>query len=211
MLVLVERRSQNMSVDPEDDFEESLVLVELSGIIDQDWHSLIGDRCKILGIETEQPILQLGRYIFMGQYDDLVGTAMIFTRDDNTPERSSGTSIQHRLKYMCHTHKKLDMRRAFLVEREDISPGEDAQKDNDSTMSSISSPKGPIQGNSEEVYNTADMVEQPKNDCSCPNDEYALTSQSEWTESSRFDSGGGRENEQNTSQQDSVTMDTDHG
>ncbi|XP_070558118.1 general transcription factor 3C polypeptide 6-like [Ptychodera flava] len=100
----------NSSSDGEWEVEEQLVLVELSGIIDTDFLSKEKKECKILGIETDQPVLQLDRHVFTGEYKDTIGTAVIFEEQD------SGTADDNpkKLKYFCHTFKKLQMNRAFL-------------------------------------------------------------------------------------------------
>ncbi|XP_070274007.1 general transcription factor 3C polypeptide 6 isoform X4 [Myotis yumanensis] len=58
--------------------KEQLVLVELSGIIDSDFLSKCENKCKILGIDTERPILQVDSYVFAGEYEDTLGTCVIF-------------------------------------------------------------------------------------------------------------------------------------
>ncbi|XP_036025149.1 general transcription factor 3C polypeptide 6 isoform X5 [Onychomys torridus] len=57
---------------------EQFVLVELSGIIDSDFLSKCENKCKILGIDTERPILQVDSYVFTGEYEDTLGTCVIF-------------------------------------------------------------------------------------------------------------------------------------
>ncbi|XP_049754988.1 general transcription factor 3C polypeptide 6 isoform X4 [Elephas maximus indicus] len=61
--------------------EEQLVLVELSGIIDSDFLSKCENKCKILGIDTERPIMQVDNYVFAGEYEDTLGTCVIFEED----------------------------------------------------------------------------------------------------------------------------------
>ncbi|XP_045150545.1 general transcription factor 3C polypeptide 6 [Echinops telfairi] len=60
---------------------EQLVLVELSGIIDSDFLSKCENKCKILGIDTEKPIMQVDNYVFAGEYEDTLGTCVIFEED----------------------------------------------------------------------------------------------------------------------------------
>ncbi|XP_041510322.1 general transcription factor 3C polypeptide 6 isoform X2 [Microtus oregoni] len=66
--------------EEEEDIEEAeqFVLVELSGIIDSDFLSKCENKCKILGIDTERPILQVDSYVFAGEYEDTLGTCVIF-------------------------------------------------------------------------------------------------------------------------------------
>ncbi|XP_029800633.1 general transcription factor 3C polypeptide 6 isoform X2 [Suricata suricatta] len=72
-----EERSREDEDEEEEDAEQ-LVLVELSGIIDSDFLSKCENKCKILGIDTERPILQVDNYVFAGEYEDTLGTCVIF-------------------------------------------------------------------------------------------------------------------------------------
>ncbi|XP_035177908.1 general transcription factor 3C polypeptide 6 isoform X3 [Oxyura jamaicensis] len=87
--------------EDEEEVEEQLVMVELSGIIDSDFLEKCENKCKILGIETERPILQVDRYVFAGEYEDAEGNQKV------------------QLKYKCHTMKKLNMTRTLLTEKKE--------------------------------------------------------------------------------------------
>ncbi|XP_038054350.1 general transcription factor 3C polypeptide 6-like [Patiria miniata] len=92
--------------------EEELVVVELSGIVDPDYLSKCRrSSLKVLGIETDEPVMQLGSYIFTGQHKSMLGTAVIFEKTENNQEQGSGNL---KWKYKCHTDKKLNMQRAHL-------------------------------------------------------------------------------------------------
>ncbi|XP_041059411.1 general transcription factor 3C polypeptide 6 isoform X2 [Carcharodon carcharias] len=65
-------------VDGDWEEEEQLVVVELSGIIDPDFLLKCRNECKIVGIDTEQPIMQVDRCVFAGEYEDVLGTCVIF-------------------------------------------------------------------------------------------------------------------------------------
>ncbi|ERE84306.1 general transcription factor 3C polypeptide 6-like protein [Cricetulus griseus] len=97
--------------------EEQFVLVELSGIIDSDFLSKCENKCKILGIDTEKPILQVDSYVFAGEYEDTLGTCVIFEEgvERVDPEGTDKTV----LKYKCHTMKKLSMTRTLLTEKKE--------------------------------------------------------------------------------------------
>ncbi|XP_076318083.1 general transcription factor 3C polypeptide 6 [Tachypleus tridentatus] len=94
--------------------EESLVLVELTGIIDLDLYGLKDRNCKIVGLEGNKPVLQLDNYYFVGEYEDIVGTAVIF--EEVIPQTKRKT--EKNLKYFCKTNKKLAMKRAFLQQKQ---------------------------------------------------------------------------------------------
>lgn len=94
--------------------EEQMVVAELSGMINSDLISNRQGTCKIVDIDSEQPMLQVGRYLFTGEYEDAIGTCVIFEED-----RSSSNAA---LKYKCHTMKKLMLQRTFLSERKEDEP-----------------------------------------------------------------------------------------
>ncbi|XP_054578378.1 general transcription factor 3C polypeptide 6 isoform X2 [Eptesicus fuscus] len=97
--------------------EEQLVLVELSGIIDSDFLSKCENKCKILGIDTERPILQVDSYVFAGEYEDTLGTCVIF--EENVEHVDAEGNNKTVLKYKCHTMKKLSMTRTLLTEKKE--------------------------------------------------------------------------------------------
>ncbi|KAG5830762.1 hypothetical protein ANANG_G00314030 [Anguilla anguilla] len=96
--------------------EEQLVVVELSGMINSDFLTKCQGKLKVVGIDTEQPMMQVGNYVFAGEYEDALATCVIF-------EESSGSNGEAesspKLKYKCHTVKKLMMQRTFLSERKE--------------------------------------------------------------------------------------------
>ncbi|XP_072535670.1 general transcription factor 3C polypeptide 6 [Salminus brasiliensis] len=100
--------------------DEQLVVAELSGVIDSDALRKCEGWCKVVGLDTEQPMLQLGRYVFAGEYEDAVGTCVLFQEDSENPE--DPTSIPA-LRYKCHTTKKLMLQRTFLSERKEGEAG----------------------------------------------------------------------------------------
>uniref|UniRef100_A0A8C7AIZ6 Transcription factor TFIIIC triple barrel domain-containing protein n=1 Tax=Neovison vison TaxID=452646 RepID=A0A8C7AIZ6_NEOVI len=71
-------REDGEEEEEEEEEAEQLVLVELSGIIDSEFLSKCENKCKILGIDTERPILQVDSYVFAGEYEDTLGTCVIF-------------------------------------------------------------------------------------------------------------------------------------
>nr|XP_020661018.1 general transcription factor 3C polypeptide 6 isoform X1 [Pogona vitticeps] len=101
----------------ETDVEEQLVMVELSGIIDSDFLKKCENKCKILGIDTERPILQVDRYVFAGEYEDILGTCVVFEENEDHVDAEGNQKLQ--LKYKCHTMKKLNMTRTLLTEKKE--------------------------------------------------------------------------------------------
>ncbi|XP_006071878.1 general transcription factor 3C polypeptide 6 isoform X1 [Bubalus kerabau] len=103
--------------EEEEEETEQLVMVELSGILDSDLLSKCENKCKILGIDTERPILQVDSYVFAGEYEDTVGTCVIF--EENVEYVDAEGSNKTVLKYKCHTMKKLSMTRTLLTEKKE--------------------------------------------------------------------------------------------
>ncbi|XP_013366285.1 PREDICTED: general transcription factor 3C polypeptide 6 [Chinchilla lanigera] len=109
--------SQGEEEEEEEEEAEQFVLVELSGIIDSDFLSKCENKCKILGIDTERPILQLDSYVFAGEYEDTLGTCVIFEEDvEHVDTEGSSKTV---LRYKCHTTKKLSMTRTLLTEKKE--------------------------------------------------------------------------------------------
>ncbi|XP_060891301.1 general transcription factor 3C polypeptide 6 [Labrus mixtus] len=96
--------------------EEQLVVVELSGIIDNDFLTKTRGTCKILDIDSEKPMIQVGQYVFAGEYEDTLGSCVLFEEGPQKGQADSGPE----LKYMCHTVKKLMMQRVFLTEKKEV-------------------------------------------------------------------------------------------
>ncbi|KAL6106838.1 gtf3c6 [Pungitius sinensis] len=112
--------------------EEQLVVVELSGIINNDFMAKCRGKCKILGIDSEKPMMQVGQYVFAGEYEDTLGTCVLF---EETPQKGKAGSVPA-LKYMCHTTKKLMMQRIFLVEKKEGTTSTESGEQMDGTCQS---------------------------------------------------------------------------
>uniref|UniRef100_A0A8C2JIG6 Transcription factor TFIIIC triple barrel domain-containing protein n=1 Tax=Cyprinus carpio TaxID=7962 RepID=A0A8C2JIG6_CYPCA len=81
---------------------ETEILV-VSGMISSDLICSRQGACKIVG-----------RYLFAGEYEDAIGTCVIFEED--------GAGSNSALKYKCHAMKKLMLQRTFLSERKEDEP-----------------------------------------------------------------------------------------
>ncbi|KAL9959671.1 hypothetical protein ACROYT_G033014, partial [Oculina patagonica] len=94
--------------------EEHLVLVKLQGVIDNEFlYSCESAICRLLGIDTDEPVLQVGNYTFIGEFKESIGTHVLFEElESNDAEGSK------QLKYRYNTTKTLEMSRVFLVEKE---------------------------------------------------------------------------------------------
>uniref|UniRef100_UPI003AAAC403 general transcription factor 3C polypeptide 6 n=1 Tax=Centroberyx gerrardi TaxID=166262 RepID=UPI003AAAC403 len=137
--------------------EEQLVVVELSGIINNDFLSKCRGTCKILDVDSEKPMMQVGQYVFVGEYEDAVGTCVLFEEGpsngdaDSTPE----------LKYMCHTVKRLMMQRIFLTEKKEgetsTGSGDSAEQTDATCQSSQQSEDANPQEEAGEQMDEADL------------------------------------------------------
>ncbi|XP_007545741.1 PREDICTED: general transcription factor 3C polypeptide 6 isoform X1 [Poecilia mexicana] len=133
--------------------EEQLVVVELSGIINNDFLSKCRTTCKILDIDSERPMMQVGQYVFAGEYEDALGTCVLF--EEAAPRKGQAHSGPG-LKYMCHTVKKLTMQRIFLTEKmEDETSAAGGYDDKqDTSCMSNESETDKTHGMVEEILNT---------------------------------------------------------
>ncbi|XP_018519456.1 general transcription factor 3C polypeptide 6 isoform X1 [Lates calcarifer] len=143
--------------------EEQLVVVELSGIINNDFLSKCRGTCKILDIDSEKPMMQVGQYVFAGEYEDALGTCVLFEEGPQTAD--SGPE----LKYMCHTVKKLMMQRIFLTEKKEgetstgqpafcvIPTGGSDADEHDTTCQSTQEENENQQGETEEEMHNTDI------------------------------------------------------
>ncbi|KAG8201823.1 hypothetical protein JTE90_027303 [Oedothorax gibbosus] len=125
--------------DSEYEIEESVVLVELNGIIDANFLLQEQNPTKVLGIDSDKPILQIGHYIFTGEYEHTTGTVVVYQPAD------SPKSEEPDFEYVCKTDTKLVMKRIFIKEKsnENLETGEEVNctvpsSNGDATSSEIS-------------------------------------------------------------------------
>lgn len=76
---------------------------------------------KLIGLETEKPVLQLGNNIYEGEYIATCGTNVLFEEDEEPkptirPVAKNEPNIYY--KYSCMTEKTLHMKRIFVREKE---------------------------------------------------------------------------------------------
>lgn len=107
-----------MSNENTDD-DDTYVLVELTGVIDGKMMELEGKQCTILGVDTAEPVLKLGSYLFTGQYKDTLGTCVLF-EDITEPDKASSKPLRKqpkKLKLFAMAEKRLDMKTSFLQDK----------------------------------------------------------------------------------------------
>lgn len=140
-------------MDDEWEKEEQLVVMELSGIINNDFLTKCHGTCKILDIDSEKPMIQIGQYVFAGEYEDAIGTCVLFEegsqkgKTDTTPE----------LNYMCHTVKKLMMQRIFLTEKKEGETAEESVDSAEQKDTTCLSQDDNQQGDTEEEIDNTDI------------------------------------------------------
>ncbi|MED6276673.1 hypothetical protein CHARACLAT_005410 [Characodon lateralis] len=69
LIAFTPQASRCLEMEDEWEEEEQLVVVELSGIINNDFLSKCRTTCKILDIDSERPMMQVGQYVFAGDYE----------------------------------------------------------------------------------------------------------------------------------------------
>ena len=101
--------------DSEYEEEEMVVLAELNGLVDDE---LLTNGCtfQFVGIDTDKPVLQLGKYNFLGSYEDQIGSALFLKQTTDEAEKKSWDKL-------CFSDKKLTMQRVFLRKKgEELPP-----------------------------------------------------------------------------------------
>ncbi|XP_065066885.1 general transcription factor 3C polypeptide 6-like [Rhopilema esculentum] len=102
--------------------EEQYVLVELQGLIETDHlKNCTKENSFVWGADTESPVLKLNHYVFSGEYNDTVGTAVFFEEKE--------IDGKMKLKYKCHTTRKLEAIRSCLQPKEDQAPNENQHEE----------------------------------------------------------------------------------
>ncbi|GIY27688.1 uncharacterized protein CDAR_237751 [Caerostris darwini] len=104
--------------DSEYDIEETVVLVELNGIIDTDLLLQPQNPTKAWGIDTDEPIFQIGNCFFKGEYEDTLGTVVFYEPVDT---KDASETPENDFEYLCKTDVKLTMRRCFPQDKSVIS------------------------------------------------------------------------------------------
>ncbi|KAM4619006.1 general transcription factor 3C polypeptide 6 isoform 2-T2 [Polymixia lowei] len=135
--------------------KDQLVVVELSGVINDDFLSKCCGTCKILDIDSEKPMMQVGPHVFVGEYEDALGTYVLF--EEGPP--NGDTNDNPELKYQCHTVKRLKMQRIFLTEKKEgetsTGGGDSAGQKETASQSSQDSEEASHQGEAGEQLNKA--------------------------------------------------------
>ena len=115
----VARKDTEWETDEEEG--EQLLQVELSGFFQDDISNNPNREAKFIGLNTKQPIVQLGGQVFSGKYAETVGTSVFFKtteiNDEVVVDPVFSTKPTESLEYFCQTGRKLTLKRVFLNER----------------------------------------------------------------------------------------------
>lgn len=106
------------------DEDEDLVVIKFNGLLYNDEDARVKlQNCKFHHLDTEEPVIQVGRQFFRGTLDNILGTSVCFEvpRDDSND-----------LKYVGKTEKGLIMNRVYLKEK---SAAESTTGDGDNSAS----------------------------------------------------------------------------
>ena len=114
----VEKRCVNDDEGDWEEVEEELIHVEVSGIVQDDLKSNPSSIKKLVGLETVEPVGQIGNLAFLGSYANCVGTSVFFRQATDTESNKKDLVFDDQpdleLKYLCKAEKKLVLRRVFL-------------------------------------------------------------------------------------------------
>ena len=83
-------------------------LVQVSGILQHNLGQLTTDQFSFLDIQSDRPLVTIGNQVFVGEYQDTVGTSVFFTQAENTTPRDQVFSHKPgiEVKHLNSTRKK---------------------------------------------------------------------------------------------------------
>jgi general transcription factor 3C polypeptide 6 len=115
------------STESDSDYElegESLVHVEVAGVLQDDLAHHTATSFVFVDIDSNQPLVQVGNQVFVGEYRDTIGTSVFFHKAPQ-PQASTdpvfGHKIGQQLTFLEKTNKKLVLKRVFLKPKETAS------------------------------------------------------------------------------------------
>ncbi|CAB3236967.1 unnamed protein product [Arctia plantaginis] len=105
-----------MSVEVSDAEEEILVYAEFEDSVNIEKYRAV----HVLGVDEQNPIIQMDDTFFTGKYENALGTYMFFEED---PEPKTDDPLfdklpEKNLKYVCKTRKYLNMEHAYITPKE---------------------------------------------------------------------------------------------
>lgn len=99
----------------EETLEEEFILVEFAGNTGSDALNQENMSIKVLGIETDQPIIKIGNQLYEGKYYDTIGTELFFTEAEGEPPSDTlfDAKLEKKLEFHGKANTKLVVSRAF--------------------------------------------------------------------------------------------------
>ncbi len=118
-----DRKSKRDEDDAWETDDEQFVHVHVAGVFQQEIAKQ--NDVKFVGLDTEEPVVQLGNQAFVGRYEDIVGTALFFAAkddDENDADARRDPVFEAEenkvdLEYVCKTNRRLVLKRVFLKEK----------------------------------------------------------------------------------------------
>ncbi|KAF0304272.1 General transcription factor 3C polypeptide 6 [Amphibalanus amphitrite] len=150
------------SGDSEYEEEEMVVLVELHGLVDDE---LLTKGCsyQFVGIDTDKPVLQLGKYNFLGHYEDQIGSALFLGQSTDDGGQKTWSKV-------CFSDKKLSMQRVFLRKKGEepppVTPPPEAEDSTEEPEKETESGGGSEKDRETELEPSSGTAEKEKEPCS---------------------------------------------
>lgn len=118
--------------EEEEIIEETYVLVEFAGNIGNDALKQDNLSMKVIGIDSDQPLVQIGNQLYAGEYSETFGTELMFSETEGHQPADTvfDTKLDQKLNYTAKTNKKLVIKRAFAKAN--------SSNENEATMDSTS-------------------------------------------------------------------------
>ena len=109
-----------MESEWEETVEEQCILVEFAGNTGSDALNQDKISINVLGMETDKPIIKIGRHLYEGKYYDTIGTELFFTEAQGEPPSDTlfDTKLEKKLEFYGKTNTKLVISRTFAKPRE---------------------------------------------------------------------------------------------
>lgn len=111
----MEFNTADMDCNSEETVEERYILVEFAGNTGSDALNQENMSIKVLGVETEKPIIKIGNQLYEGKYYDTIGTELFFTEAEGEPPSDTlfDAKLEKKLEFYGKTNTKLVVSRAF--------------------------------------------------------------------------------------------------
>lgn len=102
--------------------EETLLHVEVGGILQEDLRLATAAHLKFIDIESAEPLVQLGSQVLAGSYQDTLGTSLFFLKESGAPPSGGhdpvfGREVKTNVSFVAASRKKLLLKRVFVKER----------------------------------------------------------------------------------------------